>query len=186
MDDTSPLKTEQLVALLRQYNQAYRRGEPLVSDAEYDNLVEELRRREPEHPWLHQVEPEKFSNRREVRHPRPMLSTEKAYTREALARFIERVTKAAVEAGRPEPVFRLTPKLDGLAARDDGEVFATRGNGEVGYEISSAFAKGVVPVGGRGRGLGEIVILNSYFEEHLAAHSNTPATWWSASSTPTP
>ncbi len=174
MDDTSPLKTEQLVALLRQYNQAYRRGEPLVSDAEYDNLVEELRRREPEHPWLHQVEPEKFSNRREVRHPQPMLSTEKAYTREALARFIERVTKAAVEAGRREPIFRLTPKLDGLAARDDGEVFATRGNGEVGYEISSAFAKGVVPVGGRGRGLGEIVILNSYFEEHLAAHFEHP------------
>jgi DNA ligase (NAD+) len=64
--------------------------------------------------------------------------------------------------------FRLTPKLDGLAGRDDGSVFATRGNGEVGYEISSAFAKGVVPIGGRGQGMGEIVVVKSYFDEHMA------------------
>ena len=171
---SSTLGIPELVARLKEYNRAYRHGEPLVSDAEYDNLVEELRRRDPEHPWLHQVEPESFSDRREIRHPQPMLSTEKAYTLEALARFIERVEKAAAELDRPEPRFRLTPKLDGLAARDDGRVFVTRGNGEVGYEISSAFVKGVIPIGGRGRGLGEIVILNSYFEEHLAAHFEHP------------
>jgi DNA ligase (NAD+) len=45
--------------------------------------------------------------------------------------------------------------------------FATRGNGEVGYEISSAFAKGVVPIGGRGQGMGEIVVVKSYFDEHM-------------------
>ncbi len=163
-----------LVEKLETYNRAYRRGEPLVSDAEYDNLVEELRRHDPGHPWLHRVEPEEFSGRIEVRHPQPMLSTEKAYTREALARFIERVEKTAAAYHLPPPVFRLTPKLDGLAARDDGTVFVTRGNGEVGYEISSAFRKGVVPVGGRGLGLGEIVISTSYFNEHLAAHFEHP------------
>jgi DNA ligase (NAD+) len=165
---------EILVEQLQRYNHAYRQGKPLISDTEYDSLIEELRSQTPKHPFLHQVEPEKFSGRHEVRHPQPMLSTEKAYTKEALARFIERVLKCTSENNLAAPSFRLTPKLDGLAARDDGQVFATRGNGETGYEISSAFAKGLLALGGRGQGLGEIVITNSYFEEFLAAHFEHP------------
>ena len=34
---------EELAQLLAAYNEAYRRGVPLVSDAEYDTLVEKLR-----------------------------------------------------------------------------------------------------------------------------------------------
>ena len=85
----------QLVSELEKYNQAYRAGAPLISDQEYDQLVEQLRHIDPDHPYLQQVEPEVFSARREVRHPVPMLSTEKAYTKEALARFVTRVEKAA-------------------------------------------------------------------------------------------
>ena len=55
-----------------------------------------------------------------------------------------------------------------------GGTFATRGNGRVGYEISSAFDKGVIPVDGRGRGLGEIVIVKSYFEANLADEFEHP------------
>ncbi len=167
-------RLELLVEQLHKYNHAYRQGKPLISDTEYDNLIEDLRNQAPQHPFLHQVEPEKFPGRREVHHPQAMLSTEKAYTKEALKRFIERVLKCASENNLAAPNFRLTPKLDGLAARDDGQVFATRGNGETGYEISSAFAKGVLALGGRGLGLGEIVITNSYFEECLAAHFEHP------------
>ncbi len=174
MSAASESRIETLVAELKRYNQAYRQGKPLISDTEYDNLTEELRQLAPDHLFLHQVEPEKFSSRREIRHPRAMLSTEKAYTKEALQRFVERVEKCAIEHQLPLPELRLTAKLDGLAARDDGRIFATRGNGEIGYEISSAFEKGVVAVGGRGRGLGEIVITNSYFNEYLAAHFEHP------------
>jgi DNA ligase (NAD+) len=85
-----------------------------------------------------------------------------------LERFVARVQKEADALGLESVAFRLTPKLDGLAGRDDGRVFATRGNGEVGYEISSAFEKGVVPIGGRGQGVGEIVVVKSYFEEQMA------------------
>ncbi|MBN2705272.1 MAG: DNA ligase [Deltaproteobacteria bacterium] len=167
-------KIEKLAEKLRHYNHAYRQGNPLISDQEYDELVEKLRRLNPDHPFLHQVEPEQFSGRREIHHPQPMLSTEKAYTKEALARFIERAEKLAADNDLPTPDFLLTPKLDGLAARDDGQVFTTRGNGEIGYEISSALLKGVIPLGGRGQGLGEIVISNSYFSEFLAAHFEHP------------
>ena len=158
----------ELVDLLIAYNKAYRQGAPIVSDAEYDTLVEQLRERAPEHPFLQAVEPEPFTGRREVRHPTPMLSIEKAYTREQLERFVARVQKEAEVLGIDSVTFRLTPKLDGLAGRDDGSVFTTRGNGEVGYEISSAFAKGVVPIGGRGQGMGEIVVVKSYFDQHMA------------------
>ncbi len=161
-------ETESLVEKLKAYNAAYRNGAPVVSDAVYDNLVARLAELAPDHPFLQAVEPEVFEGKRQVRHPVPMLSTEKAYALEQLERFCQRVLKEAVAVGVQEPLFRVTPKLDGLAGRDDGDVFATRGNGEVGYEISNAFEKGVVAVGGRGQGIGEIVAVKSYFEEHLA------------------
>ena len=169
MDDTA-----KLADTLQRYNEAYRRGEPLISDSEYDQLVEQLRTRDPRHPFLHTIEPEAFDGKREVRHHIPMLSTEKAYTPEALQRFVERVHKEAGAIGIERVVFKVTPKLDGLAGRDDGHSFASRGNGEVGYEISSAFDKGVIPVGGRGLGLGEIVILTSYFNRNLAGQFEHP------------
>ena len=158
---------DELVDLLSAYNQAYRQGAPMVGDAEYDGLVEQLRTIAPDHPFLQAVEPEQFTGRQEVRHPTPMLSIEKAYTREQLERFVARVQKEADTLEMDSVKFRLTPKLDGLAGRDDGSLFATRGNGEVGYEISSAFAKGVVPIGGRGQGMGEIVMVKSYFDQHM-------------------
>lgn len=157
----------ELVAQLEKYNQNYRNGHPLISDEAYDRLVEALRSLDPQHAYLKRVEPERFADRVEVRHPMPMLSTEKAYTDEQLQRFVTRVQKAAVTLGEDDLKFKITPKLDGLAGRDDGTRFASRGNGIVGYEISSAFDKGVVPIGGRGQGLGEIVAVQSYFDTHL-------------------
>jgi DNA ligase (NAD+) len=165
---------EKLIQKIEGYNRAYRSGTPQISDAHYDQLVEQLRALDPHHPYLHTVEPERFSERQEIRHPDPMLSTEKAYSVEQLERFVTRVAKAASEVGRPDPQFRLTPKLDGLAGRDDGRVFVSRGNGLVGYEISSAFEKGVIPVGGRGQGLGEIVVVQSYFDAHCAGKFEHP------------
>ena len=171
--------SDQLVLQLEKYNKAYRRGRPLITDAQYDQLVEELRRIDPRHPFLKKVEPEEFLTRREVRHPLPMLSLEKAYLENArdlkrLRRFVGNVQKEAAAMGLAEPRFEMTAKLDGLAGRDDGTVFASRGNGLVGYEISSAFEKGVVPIGGRGEGLGEIVVQQSYFEAHLAGKFEHP------------
>jgi DNA ligase (NAD+) len=159
---------QQLVDQLETYNRAYRAGQPLVSDQVYDDLVEQLRVLDPRHPFLTAVEPEAFSGRGEVRHTTPMLSLEKAYTDEQLNRFFTRLAKEAAQIGIDPVIYRALPKLDGLAGRDDGQTFATRGNGYVGYEISSAFAKGVVALGGRGQGLGEIVVVQAYFEQHLA------------------
>jgi DNA ligase (NAD+) len=164
---------DDLVFQLERLNQAYRGGTPLISDAAYDRLVEQLRALAPQHPFLHTVEPEQFVTRVQVRHPLPMLSIEKVYIEkshdlERLHRFVQSVEKAAHALGVDQPLFKVTVKLDGLAGRDDGKVLASRGNGLVGYDISNAFDKGVVPIGGRGQGLGEIVAVQSYFDAHLA------------------
>ena len=165
---------EALVEILKKYNEAYRKGKPLVSDLEYDRLLEKLRELSPYHPFLLSVEPEKFDAKKEVRHPVPMLSTEKTYTKDGLEKFIARVDKAAKEIGIADISFSVTPKLDGLAGRDDGTMLATRGNGETGYDISNSFDKGIIPAGGRGLGLGELVIVTSYFKEHLSNEFEHP------------
>ncbi|MBU4504662.1 MAG: DNA ligase, partial [Proteobacteria bacterium] len=78
------------------------------------------------------------------------------------------------EIGITDISFSVTPKLDGLAGRDDGTTLATRGNGETGYDISNSFNKGIIPAGGRGLGLGELVIVMSYFEEHMSDEFEHP------------
>ena len=159
---------DHLVEYLEELNIAYRDGQPKVDDSAYDQLVEQLRTLQSDHPFLHTVEAETFVDRREVRHPMPMLSTEKAYNDEQLERYIKRVQKEAEQLPLDVVTYKVTPKLDGLAGRDDGSVLASRGNGLVGYDISNAFSKGVVPIGGRGLGLGEIVVVKSYFDQYLS------------------
>jgi len=103
-----------------------------------------------------------------------MLSTEKAYENEQLERFVERVEKAAKLIGVLDPRYRLTPKLDGMAGKDEDGVLASRGNGLVGNDITHIFQRGVVALGGRGKGAGEIVIVHSYFEENFAEDFEHP------------
>ena len=80
-------KIKDIVEKLQQYNATYRSGSSLVSDAAYDTLTEELRQLQPDHPFLQAVEPELLTVKKEVRHPTPMLSTEKAYTSDDLVRY---------------------------------------------------------------------------------------------------
>jgi DNA ligase (NAD+) len=161
-------KIEKLVSDLKRFNKAYRKGAPHITDQEYDALIEKLKKLDPQNPFLNAVEPEMFKDKKEVKHPAPMLSIEKAYSKEQLERFIARVKKEAEEIGITNPEFTAMPKLDGLAGRDDGKVLATRGSGTVGYDITELFEKGLEPIGGRGGGLGELVVVKSYFKKCLA------------------
>jgi len=165
---------EQLVRLLTNYNIAYRNGNPLIEDREYDLFVESLRELDPNNDYFNKVEPEVWRRKIKIKHPSPMLSIDKVYTTEALEKFIKRINKAAEHLNIENPFISITPKLDGLAGRDSSSVFVTRGDGIEGYEISDAFLKGVIPISGRGLGLGEIVIVKSYFEEHMSEYFKHP------------
>ncbi len=154
-------------------NKHYRAGTPVISDYCYDHeFLVALEKINPEHDLLTKVEPEsveEFSGER-VKHPRLMLSTEKSYTDDEVNRWLSRILKAASEVGvSPAHIsIRLTAKLDGLAGRDDGTVLSTRGDGYYGYDVTSAFDRGVVPMGGRGLGRGELVVHQPYFEKVLS------------------
>ncbi|MDY0189759.1 MAG: helix-hairpin-helix domain-containing protein [Desulfuromonas sp.] len=167
------LSDEQLIEFLTLANQMYRAGQQIISDADYDFIfLPELQRRQPEHPFLAQVEPEKAFSGKTVKLPAPMLSTEKAYSKEEIQRWLERIKKAAGEINIPfeQLTFRATPKLDGFAAYDDGQHLYTRGDGKRGTDISRVMQRGlsIANGGARGLGAGEIVVSTSYFSQHLA------------------
>lgn len=177
-DDPGSIKSasdSELTAFLQFANALYRGGEPIISDADYDFMyLAELNKRHPEHPLLQAVEPEPVFAGKTVELPVIMLSTDKAYTLEDVERWAGRIEKAALELGKhfAELVFKVTPKLDGYAAYDDGDMLYTRGDGRKGQDISRVFERGlqVADQGQRGLGAGEIVVSRGYFDERLAEY----------------
>ena len=166
---------DELLAFVQLMNQQYRAGQPQISDHDYDHIVlAELRRRAPDHPYLNKVEPEPAFSAKTVPLPERMLSTEKAYSIEEMQRWLKRLEKAASELNIDHISIRITPKLDGFAAFDDGQRLYTRGDGFQGSDISRVFERGLA-VGGngeRGQGPGEIVVNQNYFDEYLSEHFN--------------
>ncbi len=171
----SSLQDKALIEILVLLNALYRGGEPLVGDAEYDfTFLAELKQRQPDHPFLHNVEPETIAEAKTVDLPVRMLSTEKAYDKKTIERWGKRIEKAAGECGVDFDalIFRATPKLDGYAAFDDGTKLYTRGDGRRGTDITRTFERGLPVANGgeRGLGPGEIVVSRSYFAEHLSEY----------------
>jgi DNA ligase (NAD+) len=120
---------------------------PVVSNAEYDKLLNELKRIEADHPgWVTPDSPtqragstpaDKFVK---VRHPAPILSLANAFGREDARAWFERVRKLDPRVDSAK--FVIEPKIDGLSVvlhyRDGLFVQgATRGDGEVGEDITS-------------------------------------------------
>jgi DNA ligase (NAD+) len=121
--------------------------DPIMEDAAYDVLYDELAAIETEHPELvtadsptQRVGAPLSGSFQKVRHLAPMGSLEKVNTDEAIAKWADDVRK---RLGGDEPVaFVLEPKIDGLAINltyADG-VFArgaTRGDGVEGEDVSA-------------------------------------------------
>jgi DNA ligase (NAD+) len=120
--------------------------EPIMTDAAYDALYDELVALERAHPAL--VTPDSPTQRvgappsakfQKVRHLQAMGSLEKVTTDEALTKWAEDTRK---RLGTDEPIaFVLEPKIDGLAINltyEDGRFSrgATRGDGVVGEDVS--------------------------------------------------
>ncbi|MDN3652181.1 helix-hairpin-helix domain-containing protein [Thalassotalea ponticola] len=166
------LNETELLQVLEAANALYRAGQPVISDSQYDLYIAMLQDIDASHPYLHQVEPEVLAEAKTVELPQRMLSTEKAYSLAEIEKWIKRILKAAEEINvdKKDIQIRVTPKLDGYAAYDDGTTLYTRGDGFRGQDISRAFERGlqVADHGERGLGPGEIVIKKSYFDKVLS------------------
>src|SRR3954466_12073842 len=119
---------------------------PQISDAEFDRLMQELKRLEAEHPEL--VAPDSPSQRvggkpREgfvkVEHSRPMLSLDNAYNEEELRAWERRVHELS---GRNDVEYVCELKLDGMSleltyAGGQLDRGVTRGDGYVGEDVTT-------------------------------------------------
>ncbi len=144
--DTIAARADTLRAELRLHNHRYHTLDaPLISDAQYDALLNELRQIEADHPELRtpdsptqRVGSAPLSRFPKVQHPVPMLSLGNAFNAADLRAWLERVRRVIGEA----PLgFVVEPKIDGLAVAltyVEGvlTVGATRGNGEIGEDIT--------------------------------------------------
>ncbi len=149
---TAARRAEELRAELRRHEHLYYVLDmPEISDAAYDALMNELKRLEAEHPEL--VIPDSPTQRvggkpaegfKKVRHSRPMLSLDNAYSAEELADWDRRARELA--GGLPV-AYMAELKLDGLSVAlryeptDDGgarlAVGITRGDGQTGEDVTS-------------------------------------------------
>jgi len=121
--------------------------DPIISDTEYDALMDELRALEAEHP--ERITPDSPTQRVgaqpaegfvKVEHPAPILSLDKASTGEEIHAWWERVSKF-LPPDAPAPAWVVEPKLDGLTVvlhYEDGlfVLGATRGDGTVGEDVT--------------------------------------------------
>jgi DNA ligase (NAD+) len=172
-EDVWAFSPEDLTLILKMANATYRAGVPIISDRKYDTLyVRELEFQDPDNEFLSAVEPEPIFESKVIALPEKMLSTDKAYSYGEIKKWVSRLVKSAneIDLKLSELNVKVTPKLDGYAAYDDGVILYTRGDGTKGQDVSRAFDRGlkVAKGGRRGCGPGEIVIKKSYFDENLS------------------
>ena len=140
-------RIEQLRADIREHDRRYYiEAAPVISDLDYDRLLEQLRQLEEAHPELitaesptQRVGGAAVDELTSVRHARPMLSMDNTYSEGDLAAWAARTAKTLGDAEPIEWVLEL--KIDGVAvslAYDEGRFAqgATRGNGQVGDDIT--------------------------------------------------
>jgi len=136
---------------LAHHNHAYYvLDDPDVGDDVYDALLDELRAIESEHPELvtadsptQKVGGAPVSSLRKVTHLQPMLSLANARSADELHAWAQRMRNHLAREGIEDPEFTFIcePKIDGLAISliyRDGRLDrgATRGNGEVGEDVT--------------------------------------------------
>ena len=138
---------EELKAEINQHNYRYHvLDAPIVSDAEYDKLLNELKQIEAAHPdWVTPDSPTQRAGAKaadrfdKVPHPAPILSLANAFGSDDARAWFERVKK--IDERVEKAKFVVEPKIDGLSVvlhyRDGLFVQgATRGDGEVGEDIT--------------------------------------------------
>ena len=120
---------------------------PIISDLEYDRLLNELKGIESAHPqWITSDSPTQRAGARpadrfeKIRHPAAILSLANAFGGDDARAWLERIKK--IDDRVEKAKFVVEPKIDGLSVvlhYRDGMLMqgATRGDGEVGEDITS-------------------------------------------------
>ncbi len=140
-------RVEELTRLLNQYNyEYYVLNQSSVTDAEFDQLMEELQRLENKRPDLHdklsptsRVGGSVASGFRKITHKKYMLSIADVFNEEELYDFDKTVRKLT---GKDEIEYMCEVKIDGLSCSlvyENGDLVSasTRGDGTVGEDVTA-------------------------------------------------
>ena len=134
--DSEASRIEELANLIVRHSHLYyNEANPEISDAEFDELWDELKRLQPDHPQLSRVGVDVPPGSVKVDHMFPMRSLDKAISNEEIQHFVAETTAH----GR---CFIAQPKLDGSALSLEyrrGKLVraATRGGGERGEDVTA-------------------------------------------------
>ena len=125
----------ELVKKITLSNEKYRIGEPIISDAEYDILIEELRALDPNNQLLTKVGLEIQDESRKSRLPIEMASMNKIKSTEDIDDWCR-----LKDISKSENVI-ITPKFDGLSlcVNEKTDDAFTRGNGEFGQKSNEHY-----------------------------------------------
>ena len=129
------LSIENLSSLIIQANEAYRNGESIMSDSEYDQLIEELAELDPNHKLVTKSVIEKAPTTRKQKLPIPMYSLNKKKSIKEIQDWIK---------GKNLPdntILVITPKYDGisLCVNEKKDQAFTRGDGEFGQQSNNHY-----------------------------------------------
>ena len=173
LSELTQLPVDAIVDQLSYLNTWYRRGEPMVSDFEYDQMRAVLASKAPAHEYLSTVEPESLlDGKGRVSHTNPMLSTDKAYTATEVSKWLDKVTAYAKENGIEDLQIRMTPKLDGCAGRyspTSEAKFVTRGDGQFGNDFTPLGERCVFVGDDSQATVGELICDEAYYLNTLKA-----------------
>ena len=130
--DISKLGEQDLVKLIMHHNEAYwKKGVLEISDERYDELIRALEKVNPDHSLVIAINTPEVASEGKVTHEKAMLSLNKAYSFEDIDSWAKKNKRSDDE------LYLIEPKYDGISANYANNILATRGNGEVGENISA-------------------------------------------------
>lgn len=124
----------ELAAKIEYHNKRYwEDNEPEISDEVYDELIQQLRNSDPNHPLLIKTQsPVSVSGRAKIKHIIPMLSLDKAYTVHEMLTWARKIARSSDE------LFDIQPKYDGCSVdfRQDRKLVTAGDDGIYGLDIT--------------------------------------------------
>lgn len=102
---------------------------PEISDAEYDRLVETLRRKSPEDKATNGIKSIVVSSSK-IHHLEPMLSLNRVYAFDAVLAWADKICRT------PDELLAVAPKYDGVAVEWSNGILSSRGDGYDGDDLS--------------------------------------------------
>ncbi len=148
-------------------NKYWNDSDPEISDLEYDHLVEELKKLEPNSQIINKIN-SPSTYRQKIKLDEELLSLDKVYSVDDLVKWAKKISRG------PDETFLVQPKYDGWSALYNGKVLSTRGDGITGDNISDKIPliniqkeDIVIPLSQyKDKLKGEIILKKSVFEKN--------------------